>query len=87
MDRNLCLVSKERISIVGHQRKELGKEEASHSFILKEENPGLVRISKCMYDERIKLWVEPIREVAHDAEDLIDEFIFNMEYYLCHVSQ
>ena len=43
--------------------------------------------SKCMYDERIKLWVEPIREVAHDAEDLIDEFIFNMEYYLCHVSQ
>ncbi|RVW81195.1 putative disease resistance protein [Vitis vinifera] len=36
--------------------------------------------SKCIYDERIKLWVEQIREVAHDAEDVIDEFIFNMDH-------
>ncbi|XP_059599182.1 putative disease resistance protein At1g50180 [Vitis vinifera] len=36
--------------------------------------------SNCIYDERIKLWVEQIREVAHDAEDVIDEFIFNMDH-------
>ena len=36
--------------------------------------------SKCIYDERIKLWVEQIREVAHDAEDVIDLFIFKVDH-------
>ncbi|RVW81175.1 putative disease resistance protein [Vitis vinifera] len=35
--------------------------------------------SKRIYDERIKLWVNQIRNATHDAEDVIDEFIVNMD--------
>ena len=36
--------------------------------------------SKRIYDERIKLWVNQIRNATHDAEDVIDEFIVNMDH-------
>ncbi|RVW30624.1 Disease resistance protein RPP13 [Vitis vinifera] len=36
--------------------------------------------SKRIYDERIKLWVNQIRNATHDAEDVIDEFILNMDH-------
>ncbi|KAJ9681489.1 hypothetical protein PVL29_020384 [Vitis rotundifolia] len=36
--------------------------------------------SKRIYDERIKLWVTQIRNATHDAEDVIDEFILNMDH-------
>ena len=35
--------------------------------------------SQCLHDERIKLWVEQIRNVTHNAEDVIDEFILHMD--------
>ena len=35
--------------------------------------------SQCLYNKRIKLWVEQIRNVTHDAEDVIDEFILDMD--------
>ena len=36
--------------------------------------------SKGVYDERVKLWVNQIRSATHDAEDVIDEFILNMDH-------
>ena len=36
--------------------------------------------SKRVYDERVKLWVNQIRNATHDAEDVIDEFILNMDH-------
>ncbi|XP_019081115.1 disease resistance protein RPH8A [Vitis vinifera] len=36
--------------------------------------------SKRIHDERIKLWVNQIRNATHDAEDVIDEFIVNMDH-------
>ncbi|RVW81176.1 putative disease resistance protein [Vitis vinifera] len=35
--------------------------------------------SQSLYNEKIKLWVEQIRNVTHDAEDAIDEFILDMD--------
>ncbi|KAJ9681492.1 hypothetical protein PVL29_020387 [Vitis rotundifolia] len=35
--------------------------------------------SQSLYNEKIKLWVEQIRNVTHDAEDVIDEFILDMD--------
>ena len=38
--------------------------------------------SKRIYDdERIKLWVNQIRNATHDAEDVVDEFILNMDHH------
>ncbi|RVW30629.1 putative disease resistance protein [Vitis vinifera] len=36
--------------------------------------------SQSLYNEKIKLWVEQIRNVTHDAEDVIDEFILDMDH-------
>ena len=36
--------------------------------------------SKGVYDERVKLWVNQIRSATHEAEDVIDEFILNMDH-------
>ena len=36
--------------------------------------------SKRIYDERIKVWVNQIRNAIHDAEDVIDEFILNVDH-------
>ncbi|WKA05985.1 hypothetical protein VitviT2T_023914 [Vitis vinifera] len=35
--------------------------------------------SQSLCNEKIKLWVEQIRNVTHDAEDVIDEFILDMD--------
>ncbi|KAJ9678204.1 hypothetical protein PVL29_022943 [Vitis rotundifolia] len=35
--------------------------------------------SQTFYNEKIKLWVEHIRNVTHDVEDVIDEFILDMD--------
>ena len=32
------------------------------------------------YDKMFKLWVNQIRDAAFDAEDVIDEFVFNLEH-------
>lgn len=32
-------------------------------------------------DEELKVWVKQIRDVAHDAEDVIDEFTFLQTYH------
>ncbi|KAL6322671.1 hypothetical protein AAG906_015357 [Vitis piasezkii] len=32
------------------------------------------------YDKRLKLWVNQIRDAAHDAEDVLDEFMFKVEH-------
>ena len=37
--------------------------------------------SKRIYYERIKLWVNQIRNATHDAEDVIDEFILNIDHH------
>ena len=36
--------------------------------------------TKCNDDKRLKLWVNQIRGVAYDAEDVIDEFMFKIEH-------
>ena len=36
--------------------------------------------SKGVYEERVKLWVNQIRSATHEAEDVIDEFILNMDH-------
>ena len=36
--------------------------------------------SKGVYDERVKLWVNQIRSATHEAEDVIEEFILNMDH-------
>nr|ALA65537.1 disease resistance protein RxCC-like-NB-ARC [Vitis pseudoreticulata] len=36
--------------------------------------------TKCNHDRRLKLWVNQIRDVAYDAEDVIDEFMFKIEH-------
>ncbi|XP_019081119.1 putative disease resistance protein At1g50180 [Vitis vinifera] len=36
--------------------------------------------TKCDHDKRLKLWVNQIRDVAYDAEDVIDEFMFEIEH-------
>ncbi|KAJ9681540.1 hypothetical protein PVL29_020420 [Vitis rotundifolia] len=36
--------------------------------------------TKCNHDRRLKLWVNQITDVAYDAEDVIDEFMFKIEH-------
>ena len=36
--------------------------------------------SKGVYEERVKLWVNQIRSATHEVEDVIDEFILNMDH-------
>ncbi|WKA06054.1 hypothetical protein VitviT2T_023979 [Vitis vinifera] len=36
--------------------------------------------AKSAYDERLKLWVNQIKDVTYDAEDIIDEFIIKVDH-------
>ena len=36
--------------------------------------------SKRVYEERVKAWVNQLRSATHEAEDVIDEFILNMDH-------
>ena len=36
--------------------------------------------SKRVYEDRVKAWVNQLRSATHEAEDVIDEFILNMDH-------